>query len=207
VKMTRSRTRLGCLGSFIPSVSDRERQFHSVRERPGKADGMAAAVTTPAPCYDAFACSSPRLRSDLRDVLLSGRRAHIQRASLTLTQIGRQWLRDATVLPPPRQESGVAESPHVSNHLLASLGADELAALLPHLKAVDLPQETVLFESGDAIKTVYFPQIPRYHRTGRVHVSQYFTIFGGIAMTRKTADLKRSPTSPTKEEEPKTKEW
>lgn len=51
----------------------------------------------------------------------------------------------------------MAQSSHLSNHLLASLGADELAALLPHLEAVDLPQETVFFERGDAIKAVYFP--------------------------------------------------
>jgi CRP-like cAMP-binding protein len=51
----------------------------------------------------------------------------------------------------------MAQSPHVSNHLLASLDVDELEALLPHLKAVELPQETVFFESGDAIKAVYFP--------------------------------------------------
>jgi hypothetical protein len=52
----------------------------------------------------------------------------------------------------------MAQSPHASNHLLASLGADELAALLPHLKAVELPQETVFFESGDAVKSIYFPR-------------------------------------------------
>ena len=51
----------------------------------------------------------------------------------------------------------MAQSPHASNHLLASLGAEELAALLPHLKAVELPQETVFFESGDVVKSVYFP--------------------------------------------------
>jgi CRP-like cAMP-binding protein len=51
----------------------------------------------------------------------------------------------------------MAQFPHASNHLLASLDADELAGLLPHLKTVELPQETVFFESGDAIKTVYFP--------------------------------------------------
>jgi CRP-like cAMP-binding protein len=49
------------------------------------------------------------------------------------------------------------QSSHLSNYLLASLGADELAALLAHLKAVELPQETVFFESGDAVKSVYFP--------------------------------------------------
>jgi hypothetical protein len=49
------------------------------------------------------------------------------------------------------------QSSHLSNYLLASLGADELAALLAHLKAVELPQETVFFESGDAVKSVYSP--------------------------------------------------
>jgi hypothetical protein len=51
----------------------------------------------------------------------------------------------------------MAQSIHSSNHLLASLHADKMAALLPHLKAVELPQETVLYESGDTIKAVYFP--------------------------------------------------
>lgn len=51
----------------------------------------------------------------------------------------------------------MAQSSQAPNHLLAHLGADELAALLPHLKPVELSQETVFFESGDAIRTVYFP--------------------------------------------------
>lgn len=46
---------------------------------------------------------------------------------------------------------------HSANHLLASLGSDKIAALLPHLKVLELPQETVLFETGDTIKSVYFP--------------------------------------------------
>ena len=46
---------------------------------------------------------------------------------------------------------------HSANHLLASLAPEKIAALLPHLKAVELPQETVLFETGDTIETVYFP--------------------------------------------------
>jgi CRP-like cAMP-binding protein len=46
---------------------------------------------------------------------------------------------------------------HSANHLLASLAADKIAALLPHLKVLELPQETVLFETGDTIETVYFP--------------------------------------------------
>jgi CRP-like cAMP-binding protein len=32
-----------------------------------------------------------------------------------------------------------------------------MAALLPHLQVVQLPQETVLFEAGDTIKAIYFP--------------------------------------------------
>jgi CRP-like cAMP-binding protein len=44
-----------------------------------------------------------------------------------------------------------------ANRLLASLDGDKIAALQPHLKVLDLPQETVLFETGDTIKTVFFP--------------------------------------------------
>ena len=44
-----------------------------------------------------------------------------------------------------------------SNMLLAALPAADLAALRPHLKTVDWPQETVLFEVGDRINQVYFP--------------------------------------------------
>jgi CRP-like cAMP-binding protein len=32
-----------------------------------------------------------------------------------------------------------------------------MAALVPHLRVVQLPHETVLFEAGDTIKAVYFP--------------------------------------------------
>jgi CRP-like cAMP-binding protein len=46
---------------------------------------------------------------------------------------------------------------HSANHLLASLAAEKRATLMPHLKVFELPQETVLFETGDTIKTVYFP--------------------------------------------------
>jgi CRP-like cAMP-binding protein len=47
--------------------------------------------------------------------------------------------------------------PHSGNQLLASLSEDKMAVLQPHLRVLDLPQETVLFETGDTIKTVYFP--------------------------------------------------
>jgi CRP-like cAMP-binding protein len=48
--------------------------------------------------------------------------------------------------------------PHSSNRMLALLVAPELEAILPYLKSIELPQETVLFEDGDPIKLVYFPQ-------------------------------------------------
>ena len=44
-----------------------------------------------------------------------------------------------------------------SNAILASLSESDGAALRPHLKATHLLQKTVLYEVGDAIKTVYFP--------------------------------------------------
>ena len=49
------------------------------------------------------------------------------------------------------------QSPHSRNLLLASLPPENMAALVPHLRVVQLPQETVLFEAGDMIKAIYFP--------------------------------------------------
>jgi len=51
----------------------------------------------------------------------------------------------------------MTQSLHSANGLLASLRPEKLAGLLPYLKFVELPQETVLYESGDTIKAVYFP--------------------------------------------------
>ena len=49
------------------------------------------------------------------------------------------------------------QSPHSSNLLLGSLPPENMAALAPHLRVVQLPHETVLFEAGDTIKAIYFP--------------------------------------------------
>jgi len=46
---------------------------------------------------------------------------------------------------------------YASNFFLASLPEANVAALRPHLRAVDLPRGMVLFEVGDAIEQVYFP--------------------------------------------------
>jgi CRP-like cAMP-binding protein len=70
----------------------------------------------------------------------------------------RQWLRDATALPPfLGRGSGMPQSNHVSNQLLASLGEAELRALAPQLKIMDLPHEKVIYETGEAVDIVYFP--------------------------------------------------
>src|ERR1041384_2759179 len=47
-------------------------------------------------------------------------------------------------------------TPH-ENHLLAALPADVQERLFPHLEAVELPLGKVLYESGDALRHVYFP--------------------------------------------------
>jgi len=43
------------------------------------------------------------------------------------------------------------------NHLLAALPAQSLERLLPHLEPISLPLGKVLYESGDALRHVYFP--------------------------------------------------
>ena len=43
------------------------------------------------------------------------------------------------------------------NQLLAALPAEARGRLFPHLKPVDLPLGKVLYESGDALRNVYFP--------------------------------------------------
>lgn len=50
------------------------------------------------------------------------------------------------ITPEPRQ-----------NHLLDALSPDVLARILPHLEPVDLPLGHVLYESGHAMRHVYFP--------------------------------------------------
>jgi CRP-like cAMP-binding protein len=44
-----------------------------------------------------------------------------------------------------------------SNRLLASLSSTDAEALRPHLKPVQLKQQKILYETGDAITDVYFP--------------------------------------------------
>jgi CRP-like cAMP-binding protein len=47
--------------------------------------------------------------------------------------------------------------PDPSNLLLASLSASDAAALQPHLKAVHLEHEQILFEAGEKVAAIYFP--------------------------------------------------
>jgi CRP-like cAMP-binding protein len=48
------------------------------------------------------------------------------------------------------------QSPH-KNHLLAGLPPEVMERLLPHLELMELPLGKVLYESGDAMRNVYFP--------------------------------------------------
>jgi CRP-like cAMP-binding protein len=43
------------------------------------------------------------------------------------------------------------------NHLLARLPSRDFELLRPHLRTVEMVQETVLFDAGDAVDRVYFP--------------------------------------------------
>src|SRR5689334_22666808 len=43
------------------------------------------------------------------------------------------------------------------NHLLAALPAEVRERLFPHLEEIALPLGKVLYESGDALRHVYFP--------------------------------------------------
>lgn len=47
--------------------------------------------------------------------------------------------------------------PPTRNRLLAALPSEEYARLLPHLEAVPLPFMKVLYEGGETIRHVYFP--------------------------------------------------
>jgi CRP-like cAMP-binding protein len=59
--------------------------------------------------------------------------------------------------PASRQESIVSKSPPSPNRLLASLLPADFELLRPHLKPVELKNETVLFAAGDPNDRVYFP--------------------------------------------------
>jgi CRP-like cAMP-binding protein len=56
-------------------------------------------------------------------------------------------------------ETAASPSPHSpqQNHLLAALLPDERERLYPQLRVVSMPLGKVLYESGDALKYVYFP--------------------------------------------------
>jgi hypothetical protein len=44
-----------------------------------------------------------------------------------------------------------------ANLLLASLSASDAAAIVPHLRSVQLEHQRILFDAGDPIEAVYFP--------------------------------------------------
>ena len=53
----------------------------------------------------------------------------------------------------------MSQNLHSANQMLAALTPADRDTLLPHLKVVELPQETVLFDAGDTIEAIYFPHV------------------------------------------------
>src|ERR1044072_6836171 len=56
-----------------------------------------------------------------------------------------------------RQVPNKSRPPPIRNHLLAALPCEEYERLLPHLKPASLPFMGVLYEGGETIRHVYFP--------------------------------------------------
>ena len=48
--------------------------------------------------------------------------------------------------------------PALRNRLLASLTAEDYGLIAPHLIQVDLERGRLLYDPGDLIETIYFPQ-------------------------------------------------
>jgi CRP-like cAMP-binding protein len=76
------------------------------------------------------------------------------KSSITGNDLGRQWLRDATALPPEPREVAVNDS---DNRLLACLPTEVFDALRPHLSLAEFRQGQVLSEAGSPVSEVYFP--------------------------------------------------
>jgi len=61
-----------------------------------------------------------------------------------------------------KQGTCMAKSPsrsgHRANRLLAALEPEDFAALEPHLETVELSKSTVVYDTGDSMPHVYFPQ-------------------------------------------------
>jgi CRP-like cAMP-binding protein len=56
-----------------------------------------------------------------------------------------------------RQVPNKSRPPPIRNHLLAALPSEEYGRLLPHLESVPLPFTQALYEGGEPIRHVYFP--------------------------------------------------
>ena len=54
-------------------------------------------------------------------------------------------------------KTNLTAAPMLQNRLLAALPAEAQQRLFPHMKLVDLPLGKVIYESGDALRNVYFP--------------------------------------------------
>lgn len=55
-------------------------------------------------------------------------------------------------------EQGLKPREQICNRLLKALPDEDYRALEPHLKPIDLPRGKILYEPGDQIEQVYFPE-------------------------------------------------
>ena len=86
----------------------------------------------------------------------------------------------------------VPRDEHRTNWLLASLEAEDFAALEPHLKLEELPRGQVLYEPGDPLRYAYFPHsavvslVNMMEDGGTVEVALFGRggVLGGTLLTR-----------------------
>src|ERR1043165_7276444 len=67
------------------------------------------------------------------------------------------WFQDGSQSRRCRQVPNKSRPPPIRNHLLAALPREEYERLLPRLESVPLPFMGVLYEGGETIRHVYFP--------------------------------------------------
>lgn len=71
-------------------------------------------------------------------------------------RVHRRW-RHRRPVAPLREEVPLDSAPRSSNGFLSALAADDFELIRPHLRTVDLVQESVLVEVGETLKRAYLP--------------------------------------------------
>ena len=82
--------------------------------------------------------------------------------------------------------------PTSSNRLLASLPADIVSAITPHLKTVELKFGDVLAEAGGTVRRIYFPYSGAIHLRTQSPISPHQR--AQLSRLRWPATLSKTPT-------------